>query len=407
MTIKIEFVNNSILICKKYFNADCPDSRVYYVYDDKNKIGAIGKNGNTLLCNIDSSYQTYKIMNEIFSLFIKLEKPEKLYVKPKDATIFLLLGFINRGEHLKYYAKYHDIYKLEYPYLKHFIEFEKIKNIVSQLSSYMPKMLKDNNFIHKILLDFNKDRHLNIITDFYTDECRSLCTFGKKFISPYDYYKKNKGQIVLKSLKNDNFDLEKFENIMYNSEESKFCNNFQVTLVVSLFKLLKAKKVFDSSAGWGDRLIGAIALNIEYTGVDPSLCLKPLYQKIINELATEPRKYKILNVGIEDVVTSTLGKYDLCFTSPPFFDLEVYETSNNSQSINKYKTMEDWERDFMVTLIEQNIKVLDNNGYFAIYIPEYKFTMNYLKKHAKLKYIGIIAFQTPKIRKIFLFQKNN
>ena len=79
-----------------------------------------------------------------------------------------------------------------------------------------------------------------------------------------------------------------------------------------------------------------------------------------------------------------MEKYDLCFTSPPFFDLEVYETDNNSQSINKYKTMEDWERDFMVTLIEQNIKVLDNNGYFAIYIPEYKFTMNYLKSRCLL-----------------------
>ena len=78
---------------------------------------------------------------------------------------------------------------------------------------------------------------------------------------------------------------------------------------------------------------------------------------------------------------------------------------NISQSINKHAFIDEWERDFMVKLIEQNLKVLELNGHFAIYIPEYQYTMNYLRNHKLLRYKGIIAFQTPKIRKIFLFQK--
>lgn len=403
--IEIKFVNNNSTICKKYFNITCDNSRLYCIYNNKDKLGIIGRIDNTLLCNIDNNYQTYKLMNEIFDLFIKQENPDKLYVKPKDPNVFLQLGFVKRNDHYKYYVKYHNVLYHEYPYLKHFITLDEIRNTLQSLSHYSPTLLSDKNFLYKIHLDFDKDRHLNLITDYYTDSCRSVCVFGKKYISPQEYYKSNKGNIVLQSLTNDSFDLKKFENVMFNSKASKFCNNFQVTLVVSLFKLLKAKRIFDSSAGWGDRLIGAIALDLEYTGVDPSICLKPLYKKIIEELANVKSKYKIINTGIEDVDTTLLSKYDLCFTSPPFFDLEVYESTNESQSINKYRSSEDWERGFLVTLIEQNIKVLEVFGHFAIYIPDYPFTMNYLKTHKLLKYKGIIAFQTPRIRKIFLFQK--
>ena len=59
------------------------------------------------------------------------------------------------------------------------------------------------------------------------------------------------------------------------------CNNFQVIITMNIYKYFKAKRILDSSAGWGDRLVAAITSGIEYVGVDPAKCQKPLYHKII------------------------------------------------------------------------------------------------------------------------------
>ena len=43
-----------------------------------------------------------------------------------------------------------------------------------------------------------------------------------------------------------------------------------------------SKKILDMSSGWGDRLVGAMACNIDcYHGFDPNSCLHPGYKKMI------------------------------------------------------------------------------------------------------------------------------
>ena len=51
---------------------------------------------------------------------------------------------------------------------------------------------------------------------------------------------------------------------------------------------------------------------------------KRKYNNIINTLVEKDKRknYKIINKGIEDVNVKD-NYYDVCFTSPPFFDLEV------------------------------------------------------------------------------------
>ena len=51
-----------------------------------------------------------------------------------------------------------------------------------------------------------------------------------------------------------------------------------------LIKKIKATKVLDFTAGWGARLIAAMALDIDYTGIDANKALKPGYDKIIKTL---------------------------------------------------------------------------------------------------------------------------
>ena len=57
--------------------------------------------------------------------------------------------------------------------------------------------------------------------------------------------------------------------------------------------------------------------------------------QIENKSRINQHNYKIINKGVEDVDINT-EHYDLCLTSPPFFDLETYENNSNTQSINKY-----------------------------------------------------------------------
>ena len=306
-----------------------------------------------------------------------------------------------------YFFKLHNVLKLDYPYISNFISNDDLKKSFKLFKKYSPKFKKGS--IKKfddgtqIIIDFDKERIINQITDYFTDICRVQCVFKGK-ISPYKYYLENKGNIIKKSIIKGKFNINKFEHVMFNSPNSKFCNNFQSTIAFTLYKLFKAKRIFDSSAGWGDRLVAAIAYGCEYTGVDPSNCLEPLYKKIINTLSKNKKKYCVIKSGIEDVKVKP-NYYDLCLTSPPFFDLETYENSNN-QSIKKYTTEKSWERDFLITLVEKNVETLKKGGHLVLYIPSYyKFFMNYMKKHKKLKYIGIFSFLTPKKREIFVWKK--
>ena len=214
--------------------------------------------------------------------------------------------------------------------------------------------------------------------------------------------------LIKRSMQNKKFDIIKFESVMFEEKDSKFCNNFQSTIAFTLYKLFKAKNIFDSSAGWGDRLVAAIAYGASYTGVDPSKCLKPLYNEIINTLVTKNnlQKYTIINKGIEDV-TIKQGEYDLCLTSPPFFDVETYE-NNKNQSIKKFTTSNYWEKEFLIILADKNIEALKKNGHLLIYIPSnYKYFMNYMMKHKELQYCGIFSFKTPKTRIIYVWKKLN
>jgi len=116
------------------------------------------------------------------------------------------------------------------------------------------------------------------------------------------------------------------------------------------------------------------------------------------------QEYKIINTGIENVKINK-GKYDLCFTSPPFFDLETYE-NNDNQSIKKFTTSNKWAQHFLITLLDKNIEALKSKGHLVIYFPgDYKYFMDYMMNHRELKYKGIFSFITPKKRDIFVWIK--
>lgn len=92
-------------------------------------------------------------------------------------------------------------------------------------------------------------------------------------------------------------------------------STFKASVAAGMMKFLKGRKILDFCAGWGDRLLGAIATEHSsdvrchpmrsefhrnspeisqefgyYVGVDPNATLTSGYNKMINSLARDPSK---------------------------------------------------------------------------------------------------------------------
>lgn len=130
-------------------------------------------------------------------------------------------------------------------------------------------------------------------------------------------------------------------------------------------------KILDPSAGWGDRMIAAIACGdsvAEYHGYDPNPILASRYQKIIDRLDTS-KKCSYTTAPFE-LAKIPKGYYDLAMTSPPFFELEVY-SSHEDQSIEQYKTYPEWLKKFYIPYLLNMRYGVRPGGTIIIYVSDY------------------------------------
>lgn len=136
----------------------------------------------------------------------------------------------------------------------------------------------------------------------------------------------------------------------------------------------KQGRVLDFCAGFGGRLLGFWHSNAsEYIGIDPNKNLK--HNEMISWLRANDfhnkKKVEIIYSPAEDVNFKELGEFDLVFTSPPYFDSEIY-SEDESQSVSKYPKYNEWLEKFLFTTIDKTINVLKNNGVLAINIKTVK-----------------------------------
>ena len=113
-----------------------------------------------------------------------------------------------------------------------------------------------------------------------------------------------------------------------------------------------------------------MAYGCEYTGVDPSECMQSKYKEMIRFFKPkEQNRYVVHQKGFENFKVKK-NYYDLVFTSPPFFDLEVYENVS-TQSINQFNTLEKWKKNFLFPAVKKSYKALRKGGHLAIYVNDY------------------------------------
>lgn len=277
------------------------------------------------------------------------------------------------------------IYKLSQNINNHFI-FQKPKDIKNKilktnLNIFKPNVLNDNfNFL---LLEDNPEdnQELNYLTDYFTLSERINANFINN-PTPCEYYKQNKDEIFKdlnwESEKNIKTiaDYFKFDNYMFN--HIKFANNFRISIILRVLEIFKPKKWLDISAGWGDRLISAILSPTVkvYHSTDPNLKLHKHYKDIIKKFGVSNKHYVIKKKGFEKLKIKE-NKYDIVFSSPPFFKTEIYSTDSDD-SVVKYSTDKDWYNNFFLVSVHKALKGLKVGHYFVLNIKFYGRDGDYL-----------------------------
>ena len=259
--------------------------------------------------------------------------------------------------------------------------------------------------------------NMDVITDFFQEQQRLKARRQDQAKSPLEtwYNKEFQLQFLPKVLnEKGKLDTENLREAFYN--EIKEATLFKPSLVVSVIKTFEAKKMLDFSAGWGDRLIGGIAADLkEYQAYDPNTNLKKGHQEMIKRYVPIDKRsnFKIDYIPFEQANLPD-NYFDLVFTSPPFFDFEIY-TDLPGQSTLTYVNVNDWIVNFLFKSMQKSYNALKDQGYMVIHITDVYKTrvvepMVLLVKSQinNLNYLGVIASksETNIDRPMWVFQKD-
>jgi hypothetical protein len=189
---------------------------------------------------------------------------------------------------------------------------------------------------------------------------------------------------------------------------------------------LNSKKILDFSAGWGDRLIAAIAASAEtYLGFDPNIELRQGHLEIVRTFWSKgelpksfdefPKEFRVIYEPFETAEIPEGYTFDLCFTSPPYFNFEIYSKQPN-QSVERYPDFKQWMKKFLFVSLEKAWKSLDLNGHLTIHIADigkYRIVepMNLFIQYSLhgATYRGVIGTEggSGKILPIWVWKKTN
>jgi hypothetical protein len=156
------------------------------------------------------------------------------------------------------------------------------------------------------------------------------------------------------------------------------CSQFKPNVAKSIYDMFKAENILDFSMGWGDRLAGFYASDYgkHYVGIDPRKENHPIYkeqsefyEKHLGFFEHE-RKSEFHCSPAEEFDFSQYEDYfDLVFTSPPYFNVERY-SYDDTQSWVRYKSIEDWNTDFLQKTLKNLWSSIKTGGYLLVNISD-------------------------------------
>lgn len=139
---------------------------------------------------------------------------------------------------------------------------------------------------------------------------------------------------------------------------------FRPIMAMEIYCIFQPKyAVLDPTMGWGGRLVGACALDVpKYIGIDMNSQLDPLYREM--SIFLQQHSTTKIELFFQDALTVDYSKleYDMVFTSPPYYNIEIYNGTLQ-------KTKEEWNNTFYKPLFERTWNHMKSPGYYCLNIP--------------------------------------
>ena len=291
-----------------------------------------------------------------------------------------------------------------------------ITNHTRHLGLYILDREKMNNS-HNVGLQFNylvksKSRRYDNISsyNYWNQNKESVIKLGLQHLEKYiDQYPSEELPIELGGTKSINSNHIGLENecclcLFRLGNPSSFPSNLMTKMITDYYNAYNRKsmnnkeiKILDISAGWGDRLLSACSLDATYLSCDPNTEMRHVYDEIINTYGTIGRQ-RVYTMPFEDYICDNSFKYNCLYTSPPFFDLEIY-SDEKTQSTSRYKSLDSWLNNFLFPCLKKCDSMLESNSPIYLHLSDirsetrsYNYVsdvINYVVKQLKWRFIGV------------------
>lgn len=154
---------------------------------------------------------------------------------------------------------------------------------------------------------------------------------------------------------------------------SKFIYNKYLNNIVN--KENRKPVIFDYSGGWGARCLAALVLGYDYIFTDPLTYdnIMDLYSFYKYNTDSFIKGFKSGSEN-KEIYKEILNLYsngiDMCFSSPPYFKLEIYNKTDVTQCYNKYSEYRNWLEYYWKQTCLNCDSILKHGGYFGLVIKE-------------------------------------
>lgn len=259
------------------------------------------------------------------------------------------------------------------------------------------------------------------ITKYYYHDLMAKCKVGDTLFTPEEAFS---SKVVVEHLwaiaVNHNMHREKIESgnnpasvifdacRMGGGKATRSVTQFKVGAMDQILtKYCPNGNMADPSCGWGIRCLGAIKNRVNYWGTDPNVPLVERINEMVSDIDTfcpsrmrfgkNKSTVKIWTTGSEIFHPSIEGKMGLTFTSPPYFDLEIY-SDLPGQSFSKGMNYAAWVNSFVKPTIANCIRYVIPGGYVAFNIKDMhngapmETTFRYLMEGVGLKFVENLIF---------------
>jgi len=157
--------------------------------------------------------------------------------------------------------------------------------------------------------------------------------------------------------------------------------------------------VLDFCAGFGGRLLGTLTLKRHYVGVDPCSLQTRGLRNMIESL-------KNVAIGTAEIHENSAEEFleimpaksvDLVFSSPPYYDTEIY-SEELTQSVRRYRTYHEWLESFLQITFQHAHRILRPNRFFVVNVADNR----RFQLQADALRIARPLFGTPKIVRMMM-----